>query len=568
MYFDVKHNSLLAHTGGKLLRTDQIGLPRSPRLRREYVLDGKNFAGSTKKVCYGRLRKERVSLLREMKVLQEKVEVNLKRQRQEKSNLEQIVHHLNSQKEGATPPGSVIAGKASGLVSLRGMQAQSDCRLIKSIRRPLAPEATRDHGNRLINFQSNLTFKEGSFIPRVVEREILRRRNKRLNAKRQEQLEGVKQREMQLADTVGVYTRINMTKGSLNYKGKPKYREFEMRTGDSHATLPRSVKCHYDIPSIELNQTASLWSKEFIEKKKLDNTYERLLPNMEKMELILPVQDNSTDKIFSVVSKQTRNECTQTKEDCEKCKKPEDNKVFAPKDLSEYRKDVFDGEIPVDFVAVEETSSVAQNTKTKNDLQRKADQVVEDREGITSTKNNSTKMVRTVRNKIIPLVKIQRQITPAVRKDQNDFYIDSVMKENNVTGNQAISELKEVSDEVDGEKSHIPLSTGKLQQLIRENVLGQSQKSSKRANKKTVLLTDYVRTLQKHMGIKALGPEIASNSPDFSATPFIPAGKRFGCDDEYGEEPSLLERRLKILQKQIIRLPATFTLIDGDLVED
>lgn len=109
-------------------------------------------------------------------------------------------------------------------MSLRGMQALSDCRLIKSIRRPLAPEATRDHGNRLINFQSNLTFKEGSFIPRVVEREILRRRNKRLNAKRQEQLEGVKQREMQLADTVGVYTRINMTKGSLNYKGKPKYR--------------------------------------------------------------------------------------------------------------------------------------------------------------------------------------------------------------------------------------------------------------------------------------------------------------------------------------------------------
>lgn len=35
-----------------------------------------------------------------MKVLQEKVEVNLKRQRQEKSNLEQIVDHLNSQKEG------------------------------------------------------------------------------------------------------------------------------------------------------------------------------------------------------------------------------------------------------------------------------------------------------------------------------------------------------------------------------------------------------------------------------------------------------------------------------------
>ena len=75
--------------GGKLLRTDQIKSGCRGR-----------FAGSTKKVCYGRLRKERVSLLREMKVLQEKVEVNLKRQRQEKSNLEQIVHHLISQKEG------------------------------------------------------------------------------------------------------------------------------------------------------------------------------------------------------------------------------------------------------------------------------------------------------------------------------------------------------------------------------------------------------------------------------------------------------------------------------------
>lgn len=123
-----------------------------------------------------------------------------------------------------TSLGSVIAADASqGLVSLRGMHARSDCRHIKSIRRPLAPETTRDHGNRL-NLQPNLQSKEGSVIPRAVEREILRRRTKRLNAKRQEQLEEVKQREMQLEDTVGVYTRINMTKGSLNYKGKPKYR--------------------------------------------------------------------------------------------------------------------------------------------------------------------------------------------------------------------------------------------------------------------------------------------------------------------------------------------------------
>ena len=43
----------------------------------------------------------------------------------------------------------------------------------------------------------------------------------RSKEKRQQQLQGDKQREMQLEDTVGVYTRINMLKGSLNYKGKP-----------------------------------------------------------------------------------------------------------------------------------------------------------------------------------------------------------------------------------------------------------------------------------------------------------------------------------------------------------
>jgi len=29
---------------------------------------------------------------------------------------------------------------------------------------------------------------------------------------------------MQLEDMVGVYTRINMVKGSLNYNGKPRHR--------------------------------------------------------------------------------------------------------------------------------------------------------------------------------------------------------------------------------------------------------------------------------------------------------------------------------------------------------
>lgn len=108
------------------------------------------------------------------------------------------------------------------------MQAESDCREIKSIRRPLAPQSTRDHGNRPA-LRPNLQSKEGSVIPRTVEREILKRQTVRLKTKDQERQEGVKQREMQLEDMVGVYTRINMVKGSLNYNGKPRHRYVKSR---------------------------------------------------------------------------------------------------------------------------------------------------------------------------------------------------------------------------------------------------------------------------------------------------------------------------------------------------
>ena len=72
--------------------------------------------------------------------------------------------------------------------------------------------------------QSGLQFMEESIIPRAVKREILRRQTVRRKTKRQERLEENKQRDMQLEDTVGVYTRINMIKGNLNYKGRPIHR--------------------------------------------------------------------------------------------------------------------------------------------------------------------------------------------------------------------------------------------------------------------------------------------------------------------------------------------------------
>ena len=108
------------------------------------------------------------------------------------------------------------------------MQAENDCRQIKSIRRPLAPKSIRDHGSRPA-LRPSLQSKEGSVIPRAVEREILKRQTMRLKTKNQERLEGAKQREMQLEDMVGVYTRINMVKGSLNYKGKPRHRYVKSR---------------------------------------------------------------------------------------------------------------------------------------------------------------------------------------------------------------------------------------------------------------------------------------------------------------------------------------------------
>lgn len=65
----------------------------------------------------------------------------------------------------------------------------------------------------------------------------------RLKTKRQDQERSVKQREMQLEDTVGVYTRINMIKGSLNYKGKPRHRYEKSRKAIAFSKLSLVHTC-------------------------------------------------------------------------------------------------------------------------------------------------------------------------------------------------------------------------------------------------------------------------------------------------------------------------------------
>ncbi|KAL9974511.1 hypothetical protein ACROYT_G011553 [Oculina patagonica] len=531
--------------------------------------------------------------------LQRTSETRIKEYDDNKRDLEWVLYNLRQEKAGLTPLGSIIAGDTRHLTSSRGMQAESDCRQIKSIRRPLAPEATRDHGNRPA-LQPNLQNKEGSVIPRAVEREILRRQTMRLKSKKQERQEGVKQREMQLEDMVGVYTRINMGKGCLNYKGKPRLSTDETRTKGAHATSS-SWKYQYNLPSIEVQQTTeSLLSKESADWNMRNGTHKVLLPNGSKLELVPPVQAKSKEvsgtipKItrknvqqrlalprgYSVVLEDKQNDYRCARQDSftinserGKLEHSEDNTVLPFEELNENGKDTFEN-IPGELEAVEQTSGKVNDMKSRDNSQEFAtfsSEKTSHSSGEARGGNETKKLVRAIKNRVILPFRLQRQTRRGNRTDlqasnRSDRYIkdiESVMNEN--IKEKALFVPNEEHDAVLEEKPN-PLSAGKLQQLIREKVLSQSQKSNKRANQKTVLLADYVRTLQKHMGIKDDVPE--SYSPDFSETPFIAAEKRFGSEDEQEKEPRAVDRRLEMMQHQIVRLPASFNLLDGDLVDN
>ena len=65
-----------------------------------YCLDGDRMYNTTRKVCGGKNRRDNVSLMQKLQLLEEKSAVSLRKYREEKTNLEQIVHHLNCQIEG------------------------------------------------------------------------------------------------------------------------------------------------------------------------------------------------------------------------------------------------------------------------------------------------------------------------------------------------------------------------------------------------------------------------------------------------------------------------------------
>lgn len=221
-----------------------------------------------------------------------------------------------------------------------------------------------------------------------------------------------------------------------------------------------------------------------------------------------------------------------------------------------------------DFVsAVKETFNETNDVKTRgNDLETTkvaAEAIGHASATATAGRHNTKTFVQTVKNILILPIRLQQQMRRGKRKelkgthsrersftDSKSFVKENMKEKTNIEVNE--------EENINTKENVTPLSAGKLQQLIRENVLSQSQTNSKRANKKTVLLADYVRTLQNHMGANTyMVPE--SNSPDFSETPFIAGGKKLGSEEEQGEEvQTAMQRRLEMLQQQIVRLPANF----------
>lgn len=68
--------------------------------RQAYVLPSDSIADTTRRLCYGKIRRENTALLRTIEGLNEEEEIRKRRHRDEKSNLQQIIYHLNYQREG------------------------------------------------------------------------------------------------------------------------------------------------------------------------------------------------------------------------------------------------------------------------------------------------------------------------------------------------------------------------------------------------------------------------------------------------------------------------------------
>ena len=247
-----------------------------------------------------------------------------------------------------------------------------------------------------------------------------------------------------------------------------------------------------------------------------------------------------------------------------------DNEVATYHDLEDDRK-VVQGKTSQGFTTVEKKSddsnSEVQPKENNFETAKKECETKGSSSGVLKGGNKKRNFIQAVTNGVILPIRSQKQ-TSRLNKRSN---LVAHRERSFTVGEDALREDKVMEKNEENEvyktAKVTPLSAGKLQKLIREKVLSQSQAKSTKANPKTVVLADYVRTLQMHMGITD-SVVSESKSPDFSATPFIATARKFGSEDGKEDPPTAMQRRLEMLREQLVRLPSTFTLLDGDLVED
>ena len=351
-------------------------------------------------------------------------------------------------------------------------------------------------------------------------------------------------------------------------------------------------KYRYNSSSVEVEQAAESLSTKEAGEDLCDSAYKVFPTNGRKCKVVPSVQAK-VKEVSSIIPKQTRNNVKRRfaipkvknlgleaansdyqDSENEELQHSEGHKLLHCEELKE--KETFE-KISARIDALEKISDKVNDTKTRgngHEFMRATSEKTPNSSGKAFGGSGAKKWVCAVKNKVLMPLKFRRQST-ARRGHRADLqaldHMHSFVKDSdnitkaNIKEKTLIPPPSKEHNAVDEEKPS-PLSAGKLQKLIREKVLSQSQKSSKRANKKSVQLADYMRTLQKHMGIKDEVQE--SNSPDFSETPFIEAEKRFGCEDEQDREARVVDRRLEILKRQIVRLPVSFTSQDTDFLED
>ena len=243
--------------------------------------------------------------------------------------------------------------------------------------------------------------------------------------------------------------------------------------------------------------------------------------------------------------------------------------VSSCKELEKNRKEAF-RKNSAEFVTIEEISDNTNHVHPLGDnleIAKNRSDTTGYSSRISTNGKNAKKFVQAVKNRVILPTRLQRQ---ARRGERNDLEAcrgrSEAIDKDNITEKTAVESNE--GENVATKAKVASLSAGKLEKLIREKVLSQSQTKSNRNNQKSVLLTDYVHMLQKHIeNTERIDPE--SNSPDFSETPFIAAGKKLESENGQGAGfRTAMQRRLEMLQEQLVRLPTSFTLLDGDLMED